>query len=246
MSKKIAAGANKLVLEVTCGKGAFMKTQKHAEELAKVMKKIGELAGIETICIITNMEQPIGKNVGNSLEVEEAVRALKGDMEEDVREIVLCLATHIIRLAGKNQDTDQIRQMIIESIESGKAYKKFEEFISKQGGNIEYLQNIEETQYVVEVTSNEEGYIQDLDAEKIGKVAMYLGAGRMKKEDEIDYTCGIVLEKKIGDYVEFGETLGYIHTNREDLIDRAVNELKDAYTIGDEKPEEYEDILNVI
>lgn len=246
MSKKIAAGAKKLVLEVTCGKGAFMKTHKEAGNLSYVMKKIGELAGIETVCVITNMEQPIGKNIGNSLEVEEALKALKGNMEEDVREIVLCLASQIIRLAGISGNYEEIRQMILNSIESGKAYQKFVELIAKQGGDTNYLNNMEEAKYVIEVTSDEEGYIADLDAEKIGKVTVLLGAGRMKKEDDIDYTCGIVLEKKIGDYVNFGETLCYIHSNREDIIEEVVKQLKEAYTISQKEPNDYEHILGII
>lgn len=242
----MAAGAKKLVLEVTCGSGAFMKTKEDAENLSRVMKKIAELAGIETVCVITNMQQPIGKNVGNSLEVEEAIRALKGDMEEDVREVVLCLASHIVRLSGICEDSDEIRQMILENIQNGKAYQKFVDLVSMQGGNTEYLENIEEAQYVVEITADEEGYVQDLNAEMIGKASMRLGAGRMKKSDEIDHTCGIVLEKKIGDYVSFGDTLGYIHSNREDIIQEVEKEFKSAYTIGDEEPDEYEHILNVI
>ena len=246
MSKKMAAGAKKLVLEVTCGSGAFMKTKEDAENLSKVMKKIGELAGIETICVITNMEQPIGKNVGNSLEIEEAIRALKGDMEEDVREVVLSLASHIIRLSGICEDPDEIRQMILDNINNGKAYQKFVDLIRMQGGDTEYLDNIEEAEYIHEVVSDEEGYVQSLDAEKVGKASMRLGAGRIKKTDEIDHTCGIVLEKKIGDYVEFGEALGYIHSNRQDVIEETEAEFKSAYKIGEEKPEEYEHILNVI
>lgn len=246
MSKKIAAGAKKLVLEVTCGSGAFMKTKEEAENLSRVMKKIGELAGIETICVITNMQQPIGKNVGNSLEVEEAIRALKGDMEEDIREIVICLASHIVRLSGICNDSDEIREMILENIENGKAYQKFVELIRIQGGNTEYLENIEEAQFVYEVIADEDGYIEDLNAELIGKASMKLGAGRMKKTDEIDHTCGIVLEKKIGDYVNFGDTLCYIHSNRQDVIKEVEEDIKQAYTIGEEEPEEYEHILNVI
>ena len=246
MSKKIAAGAKKLVLEVTCGSGAFMKTKEDAENLSRVMKKIGELAGIETVCVITNMDQPIGKNVGNSLEIEEAIKALKGDMPEDIREIVLCLASHIVRLSGICKDSDEIRQMILENIQNGKAYQKFVELVGMQGGNTEYLENIEEAQYVVEVTADEEGYVESLNAETIGKASMKLGAGRMKKTDEIDHTCGIVLEKKIGDYVNFGDTIGYIHSNRKDIIEEVEEEFKSAYTIGEEEPEEYEHILNVI
>lgn len=223
-----------------------MKTKEEAENLSYVMKKIGELAGIETVCVITNMEQPIGKNIGNSLEIEEAIRVLKGNMEEDVREIVICLASNILRLAGISKDYEETRQMILDSIDSGKAYQKFVELIDKQGGDTNYLDNIEEAKYVVEVNAEDEGYIEDLDAEKVGKVTVLLGAGRMKKEDDIDYTCGIVLEKKIGDYVNFGETLCYIHSNREYILEEAINCLKEAYTISEKKPEEYEHILNII
>lgn len=223
-----------------------MKTKQEAEELSKVMKKIGELAGIETVCVITNMEQPIGKNIGNSLEIEEAIRALKGDMEEDVREIVICLASHIARLAGISSDSDEIRQMILENINNGQAYNKFIQLVGRQGGNTEYLENIEEATYIEEVTAEYEGYVTELNAEKVGKTSLYLGAGRMKKEDDIDYTCGIVLEKKVGDYVNFGDTLGYIHSNREETIEKAKEMLKDAYTIEDTEPEEYEHILNII
>ena len=246
MSKKIAAGAKKIVLEVTCGKGAFMKTKEEAEELSRVMKKIGELAGIETVCVITNMEQPIGRNIGNSLEIEEAINALKGDMEEDVREIVICFASHIVRLDGISNDSDEIRQMILDNINNGEAYNKFMQLVGKQGGDVQYLENIEEATYVEEVIAENEGYITELNAEKVGKTSLFLGAGRMKKEDDIDYTCGIVLEKKIGDYVNFGDTLGYIHSNREDIVEKAKEMLKEAYIIEDTNPEEYEHILNVI
>ena len=223
-----------------------MKTREQAEELSLVMKKIGELAEIETVCVITNMEQPIGRNVGNSLEVEEAIRALKGDMTEDVREIVLCLASQIIRLAGKNQDADERRQMILESIETGRAYEKFKELVRVQGGNADYLDNIEEASYIEEVIAKDNGYIEELDAKKIGEASMKLGAGRIKKDDEIDYTCGIVLEKKIGDYVEYGDTLAYIHSNREEVIKEAIKEVEEAYKIGEDRPEDYEHILNII
>ena len=246
MSKKMAAGAKKLVLEVTCGSGAFMKTEEDAENLSRVMKTIGDLAGIETICVITNMDQPIGKCVGNSIEVGEAVKALKGDMEEDVREVILCLASHIVRLSGISSDSDEIRQMILENIHNGKAYEKFKELVRMQGGDVDYLENIEEASYVIEVTSDEEGYVETLNAETIGKASMRLGAGRIKKSDEIDHTCGIVIEKKIGDYVNYGDTLCYIHSNRQDVINEVESMIKEAYKISEEKPEEYIDILNVI
>ncbi len=188
MSKKIAAGANKIVLEVTCGKGAFMKTRKQAEELSKVMSEIGKLAGIETVCVITNMEQPIGKSVGNSLEVEEAVRALKGEMEEDVKEVVLEISAQIIKLAGISCDLEKNKQMALEQIHNGSAYNKFVELIKRQYGDVTYLSNIPKAKYKLEVLSTKKGYVTELDAEKIGKTALLLGAGRMKKEDTIDHT----------------------------------------------------------
>lgn len=174
MSKKIAAGANKLVLEVTCGSGAFMKNQEDARNLSKVMSKIGELAGIETTCIITNMEQPIGKNIGNSLEIEEAQRALKGDMPEDIQEIILCIAAQIMKMAGKGNNIEENKKMILKNISNGKAYKKFVELIKKQYGDIEYLKNIEKAKYIVPIKSKETGFITSLSAEKIGKISLEL------------------------------------------------------------------------
>lgn len=246
MSKKIAAGANKLVLEVTCGSGAFMKNKEEAETLSKVMSKIGELAGIETVCVITNMEQPIGKNVGNSLEVEEALRALKGDMEEDVKEIVLCIASQIMKLAGKGDNLEQNKKIILENIQNGKAYEKFIQLVEKQYGDIKYLSNIEKAKYIVPVVAEKDGFIEKVNAEGIGRAALTLGAGRVKKEDNIDYTCGIVLEKKIGEKVVIGETIAYIHSNKEELIEEVKEKINKAYKIISNKPEEYKHILNII
>lgn len=161
----MAAGSNKLVLEVTCGKGAFMKDIERAKELSKIMKEIGTLAGIETVCIITNMNQPIGKNIGNSLEIEEAVKALKGDMQEDVKKVVLELVAYILKLAGKGDNLEVNKQMAMQEIENGKAYEKFLELVKKQGGDIEYLDNIPKAKYVSAVHSEKSGYISDLNAQ---------------------------------------------------------------------------------
>ena len=245
MSKKIAAGANKLVLEVTCGSGAFMKSQEEAEELSTLMKKIGELAGIETICVVTNMDQPIGKAVGNSLEIEEAVKALKGKMEEDVKQVVLTIASYIIKLAGQGDNLEENKEKILEKIQSGAAYEKFTQLVEKQYGDVEYLSNIQKAKYIIPIKSEKEGYIAKLTAEEIGRASLTLGAGRQKKEDEIDHTSGIILEKKIGDKVEKGEVLAYIHSNKED-IEEAKQKILNAYMIDLEKPEEYKHILNII
>lgn len=246
MSKKIAAGANKLVLEVTCGSGAFMKNKEQAEKLSKVMREIGELAGIETVCVITNMEQPIGKNVGNALEVEEALRALKGDMEEDVKEIVLCITSQIMKLAGKGEVLEENKKVVLENIRNGKAYEKFIRLIEKQYGDVKYLDNIEKVKYIVPVQSKVSGFVSSLNAEAIGRAALALGAGRVRKEDNIDYTCGIVLEKKIGDKVEVGDTIAYIHSNKEEVIEEVKEKIEEAYKISSNKPEEYKHILNII
>lgn len=246
MSKKIASGANKLVLEVTCGSGAFMKNKEEAKELSNIMVNIGKLSNIETTCVITNMEQPIGKCVGNSLELEEAIKALKGEMQEDVKEIVLCIASQIMKLAGISNDLEKNKNMIIEKISNGEAYSKFIELVKKQGGDIEYLNHIEKAKYIVPVISKDDGYITKLDAETIGKVALALGAGRIKKEDNIDHTCGVVLEKKIGDKIKNGEILAYIHSNKEEKLDEAVKMTEKAYKINKEKPEKYVDIIDII
>jgi len=246
MSKKIAAGANKLVLEVTCGKGAFMKTKEDAENLSKVMSEIGRLAGIETVCVITNMDQPIGKNVGNSLEVEEAIKALNGEMEEDVREVVLCISSYIMKMAGIGDNLEENKKEVLKNIENKKAYQKFIELIKRQYGNVEYLSHFKKAEYITEVKAEKQGYVTSLNAEEIGKAAVFLGAGRVKKEDKIDYTCGIVLEKKIGSYVKPNETLAYIHSNNKEKIEETIEKVKEAYEIEDKEPEKYKDILNII
>jgi len=234
MSKKIAAGADKIVLDVTYGSGAFMKTKESAKKLAKVMTKIGELAGRETVCILTPMEEPLGKNVGNTLEVIEAVEFLKGKMQEDVKEVVLELGSHMLKLAGKGDNIDKNKQLMIENIQNGKALEKLKELIQNQGGNISYIENtekFEKAKYIMKVTSEKEGTIQNLKAEEIGKISVSLGAGRIRKEDMIDNSVGIVLEKKTGDKVQKDEVLAYIYANDEEKGKEAVNRLKEIYEI---------------
>lgn len=167
-------------------------------------------------------------------------------MEEDVKEVVLCISSYIMKMAGIGDNLEENKKKVLENIQNKKAYKKFIELVEKQYGNINYLSNIEKAKYIVEVKSEKEGYVTSLNAEKIGKAAVFLGAGRVKKEDKIDYTCGIVLEKKIGSYVKENETLAYIHSNNKEKIEEAKKRIKDAYEIESEKGEEYKDILNII
>lgn len=249
MSKKIAAGANKIVLDVTCGSGAFMKNIKEAEELSKTMINIGKLANKETVCIITNMDQPLGKMVGNNLEVIEAIEALKGNIQEDVKNVVLELGAYILKLDGKGNNIEENKKIIEEIIKNGKAYNKFEELVKNQGGDISYIQDInkfEKAKYIVPVIAKKCGYIEKLNAEEVGKIAMNLGAGRIRKEDNIEYSVGIELLKKVGDSVAQGETLAYIHANDEEKGTKAVEELFELYKISEKRTNKIPDILKII
>lgn len=226
-----------------------MKTKDKAIELAKEMKKIGELAGKETICIITSMEEPLGLAVGNTIEVKEAIKALKGNMEEDVKQVVLALGSYMLKLAGKGDNIEENKKTIQNCIDSNLAYEKFIQLVEKQGGDAFYCKDInkfEEAKYKVEILSNQNGYISEIKAEKIGKVACYLGAGRIKKEDKIDMTAGILLNKKVGDYVEENELLATLFTNDISKIEEAKREVKNIISIQDEPAKRPEMILEII
>ena len=235
MSKKIASGANKIVLDVTVGKGAFMKNKANAEKLAKQMIKIGELAKKEVKCVLTKMDEPLGYSVGNSLEVIEAIKFLKGDMPQDLKEVVLELGTYMLKLAGKGDNIEENKTMMLKNIENGKAYSKFKEMVQNQGGNIEYLENtdmFEKSKYIIPVKAEESGYVRELNAEEIGKLSCFLGAGRVRKEDEINQNAGIILNKKVGDEVKALDILAYICTDDEEKIDEAKNRILQIYKIG--------------
>ena len=208
MSKKIAAGAEKIVLEVTVGSGAFMKNIEDATKLSETMIGIGNLADKETICILTNMNQPIGYSIGNSLEVIEAVEALNGNMQDDVKNIILSLGSYMMKLAGKGDDIEQNKKMIMENINNKKALNKFKELIKNQGGDVSYIEDtskFEKAKYIIPIRSEKMGYIKSMDNEKIGYISSSLGAGRLKKEDKINDKVGIIINKKIGDKVNVGD-----------------------------------------
>lgn len=249
MSKKIAAGANKIVLEVTCGNGAFMKTEEKARELADMMIRIGKLAGKETVCILTNMDEPIGYSIGNTLEVIEAIKALKGEMEKDVRDIVLELGSYMLKLAGKGDDIEQNKKNMLENIENGKAYNKFIELIQNQGGDIEYIENTDKfrcAKYKIQVTSEKEGYVQKIQVENLGKISCFLGAGRIKKEDKIDHEVGIVINKKVGDYINKDEIIAYVYANDLKLGNKATEKIKDCFEITNNRVEKLKSILGIV
>lgn len=234
MSKKIASGANKIVIDVTCGSGAFMKNIDEAKELARVMTKIGELAGKETKCVITNMNEPVGYAVGNTLEVIEAIEVLKGNiMPEDIKNIITELGGNMLLLANKVSSLEEGKNKILENISNGKAYNKFLELVKNQGGDISYIEDtnkFEKAKYIEPIIAEKDGKIIKLDAYTIGKMSVYLGAGRIRKEDDIDKSVGFVFNKKVGAKVTKGEILGYIHANNEDKVKELLRQ--EIFTIG--------------
>lgn len=249
MSKKIALGANKLVLDITVGNGAFMKTKQEAITLAKCMKRIGEMSGIETVCVLTNMEEPLGHSVGNTLEIIEAVEALKNNMPDDVREVVYEIGAQMIKLAGRGNDLNANIVQIEDALQSGRAYQKFLELISNQGGDISFMQEMTKlgkAKYVIPVLAEQDGVVEAINAEMVGSISVYVGAGRMKKEDKIDKLAGIVLVKKSGDTVKVGEPLAYVHTNDENKAKGAVENLKTAFNLTNKNVKRKKAVLGVI
>lgn len=249
MSKKIAAGAEKIVLEVTVGSGAFMKNIEDAAKLSETMIGIGNLADKETICILTNMNQPIGYSIGNSLEVIEAVEALNGNMQDDVKDIILSLGSYMMKLAGKGDDIEQNKKMIMENINNKKALNKFKELIKNQGGDVSYIEDtskFEKAKYIIPIKSEKMGYIKSMDNEKIGYISSSLGAGRLKKEDKINDKVGIIINKKIGDKVNVGDVLGFIHSDDIEVGNNAVKEMQNCYRFSNEYVEKQKHILGII
>ena len=226
MSKKIASGANKIVIDVTCGSGAFMKNIESAKELARVMTKIGELAHKETKCIITDMNQPVGYAVGNILEVIEAIDILKGKyLPDDIKNIITELGGNMLALAGKTTSIEEGKIKILENLRNGKGYEKFVQLVQNQGGDISFVENTSKfikAKYILPIVAEKSGVIKSLDALQIGKLSVYLGAGRIKKDDIIQKEVGFVFHKKVGDKVEKGDVLGYIHSNSEEKVNEII------------------------
>lgn len=249
MSKKIAAGANKIVLDVTVGSGAFMKNKEDAIKLSNIMKNIGNLANRETVCVLTNMDEPVGYSIGNSLEIIEAIECLKGNIPEDIKEIITTIGSYIIKLAGKGDNLNENKVKILENINNGKAYNKFLELVKNQEGDIEYVKNVEKfekAKYILPVVCRNNGYVYKLNAGKVGKISVDLGAGRIRKEDSIDKAVGIVLNKKITDKVKNGDILAFVYANNKQKGETAVKDLLNAYEIIEQPVEKEEIILGII
>lgn len=220
MSKKIASGADRLVLDVKTGTGAFMETLEDAQELAKTMVDIGNNIGIKTIAIISNMEEPLGNAVGNALEIKEAVLTLQGKGPKDLTELCLILGSQMVYLAEKAESLEEARRLLEKNIDNNEALKKFKIFIKNQHGDqtvIDELTRLPQAKYQTELLSKSSGYIKEITANEIGKAAMVLGAGRETKDSVIDLGVGIVLHKKVGDFVQVGDALLTIHSKDKNI-----------------------------
>lgn len=249
MCKKLASGSNAILLDVKTGDGAFMKTLDDSFELAKAMVDIGCGMDRETIGMITNMDEPLGFAVGNSLEVIEAIETLKGNGPKDF--VMLCetLGAYMLVLAKVCESFEEGKKMIQDAISSGRALEKLKEFIENQGGDKRVVDNYEllpKSENIVPIKSPKSGYISKIEAEEIGVSAMILGAGRETKEDELDLSAGIVLQKKVGDYVNEGDVLAYMHYNKEEKFEQAKERFINAYEIVAEKTQPKKLIYGVV
>ena len=249
MSKKIASGADAIVLDVKVGNGAFMKNMQDAEKLAKQMVMIGTNSGRNTIAVISDMNEPLGYAVGNALEVKEAVDTLKGRGPEDVVELCLELGAQMLIASEITDDRQAAVDMLKKSIEDGSAYAKFAEFVKRQGGDVSVLDDCDSiinASYIVNVVSENSGYVSSIQSELIGETAMILGGGRQNKGDDIDHSVGVVLSKKVGDKVDKGDVIATIYANDKDKIEAANELIVKAFAIQKEIVDTYPLIKKII
>ena len=236
MSKKLASGADCILLDVKCGKGAFMKTYENAKILATEMVNIGKHLNKNVKAEITDMNQPLGKAVGNNLEIKEVIETLKGNGPKDLEEICLSSGAIILEQAQLYNDRNEARKALEECIKNGKAFEKFKEFVKAQGGDVDYIDHPEKfpvSKHLIEIKSEKDGYIRTIDALTIGLASCHLGGGRMKLYDVIDMSAGIYLNKKVGDFAKKDELLCTLHTNKEN-VETIIEDVKKAFLFQDE------------
>jgi pyrimidine-nucleoside phosphorylase len=236
MSKKLASGADCILLDVKCGNGAFMKTYEDAKKLATEMVNIGKLLNKDVKAEITDMNQPLGKAIGNNLEIKEVIETLKGNGPKDLVEICVSSGAILLQQAKIYPDKNEGRKAIEENIKNGKAFEKFKEFVKSQGGDIDYIDHPEKfplCKHAIEIKSDKEGYIKTIDGYTIGLSSCLLGGGRMKLDDVIDMSAGIYLNKKVGDFAKKGELLCTLYTNKEN-VKNIVEKAKNAFLFQDE------------
>lgn len=234
MSKKLAAGADVIVLDVKSGSGSFMKTEDDARELAENLTAVGKMAGKKTVAVITDMDEPLGNAIGNALEVKEAIEVLRGEKKGELLELCLTLGACILTEAGIAENDDEARQMLIRGIEDGSALNKLAQLVEGQGGDKNAVYNtglLPAAPVRYEAICKQTGYVKHISAADVGLVSMHLGGGRVTKESEIDLSVGLILNKKVGDRVEAGESLGTIHATSMEKAEQAAELLRGCYTI---------------
>ena len=249
MSKKIAAGSDVIVLDVKCGSGAFMKTLDEAEALAKAMVEIGNGVGRETYAVLSDMGQPLGRYVGNALEVKEAIKTLKGQGPEDLLEACMTLASYMLLGVGRAQSISEAQALLQSTIDDGSALKKLAEFVEAQGGDASYVWNPEKfprTEFVEEIVATEDGYVAEILTDEIGMTSLILGGGRETKESEIDLSVGVKIHKKVGDYVRKGESLARLYANDLNKLKAAAPRLQEAYKLSRERVEAPKHVLGIV
>ena len=249
MSKKLAIQSDLIILDVKVGDGAFMKTIEDARELSRRMVEIGNSVGRKTIAVLTNMEEPLGYNIGNANEIIEGIEALKGNWSSDLKEVVYEIVYLALKHKGEVETFEEASEKIDEVINNGRALELLKQFIELSGGDGEVVNNYEllpTPKSVLEVLAQEDGYVTEIKAEEVGKAAMVIGAGRATKEDEVDHAVGIELKKKVGDKVEKGDLIAEIYYNDDKNIESSKAMVLDAYVIGNEKIENIKNILEII
>lgn len=248
LSKKIALGTDALVLDVKVGNGAFMKDVPSAIELSKLMVSLGKKFGRNTKAIITSMNEPLGDAIGNSLEVIEAINILKGKKSGHLKDIALRIGSKLMIMEGLAKSEDEAIKVLEEKISDGSAIEKFKEMVELQGGDSSYIDNTDKfkkSTIIKEITSEETGFVKSIEAIEIGIASRDLGAGRHKKGDVLDLSAGIYLHKKVGDFVEKGEKIATIYTEKENEVEGAIDRIKNAYAFSDNR-EEYKLIIEEI
>ena len=238
MSKKLASGADGICLDVKVGSGAFMKNEADAQCLAKTMVDIGASANKKVVAVLTNMDEPLGNAVGNTLEVMEAIDSLKGNGPKDLMEVVFALGSQMLLMAGRASSEEEANKLLQSTIDSGSAYNKFKEFVKIQGGNpedVDHMESLLSAKVVSDVVALKDGYVAKIEAEQIGHASMIMGGGRASKEDDIDLSVGIILRKKVGDFVKANEPIATVYANDSSLWEKAKEEILDSYQFSDTK-----------
>lgn len=249
MSKKLAAGADVIVLDVKTGNGAFMKNIEDATELAKTLVDIGNGAGKKTYAVISEMNEPLGYAIGNSLEVIEAIDTLKGNGPRDLYNLCIELGSLMVAASDQHISLEQAKQILKKTIEDGSAYRKFKEFIESQGGNpsdVDNCHDLIKVNQVLDIKSFQSGYIAGIQTENIGNAVMMLGGGRQKKGDSIDHSVGVIIKKKVGEQVKEGESLATVYINNTDNLDTALDLIKSSFEFSEDIIKEPELIKGII